>query len=159
MFKSKFRACITALVLSLAIMLYTTPAFAESISAHGTTPMRNAGLLSKTYIIAAQRLIAELVFSQLAGGSGTIIDNGVVRIDRQGQTGTGDLNLQVQIDGLSRASTIAAALIPNQYFNGVTNPGTMAEVQRVVRSALVQSLDSLRNGHGEIFGLQGNPSN
>jgi hypothetical protein len=158
MFKSKFRVGITALVLSLTIMLYATPAFA-SISSYDARPMRNAGLLSKTYILAAQRLIAELLFSQLAGGSGTVIFNDVVRIDRQGQTSTGDLNLQVQINGLSSSSTIAAALIPNQYFNGVTNPGTRAEVQRVVRSALVQSLDSLRSGHGEIFGLQGNPSN
>jgi hypothetical protein len=158
MFKLRFKSYITAFVCALVVMFYTTSAFA-SISSHNVGPMRNPGPLSQRYIAAAQRVIAQLVFSVIAGGPGTILDNGIVRIDRQGQTAAGDLNLQVQIDGIQGSSTIAAALIPNRYFNGVTNPGTMAEVQRVVRDALVRSLDSLRHQAGEIFGVQGDPSN
>lgn len=158
MFKLRFQSYITAFICALVVMFYTTSAFA-SISTYNVGPMRNPGPLSQRHILAAQRVIAQLVFSVLAGGPGTILDDDVVRIDRQGQTAAGDLNLQVQIDGIQGSSTIAAALIPNRYFNGVTNPGTMAEVQRVVRSALVKSLESLRNQAGEIFGLEGNPSN
>lgn len=181
MFKLRFRSYITAFLVALVVMFHTAPAFAAisaydadplsiqvmlhttpafaAISTYDAGPMRNAGPLSKQYILAARRVIYDLAFSMLAGGAGTITDNGVVRIDRQGQTAAGDLNLQVQIDNKQGASTIAAAIIPSRYFNGVTNPHTMGEVLNKVQSALLDSLNSLYVGNGEIFGLQGDPSN
>lgn len=158
MFKLRFRSYITAFVVALVVMLHTAPAFA-SISTYDVGPMRNAGPLNKQYIVAAQRVIAQLAFSMLSGGAGTIVNDGMVRIDRQGQTAAGDLNLQVQINGMSGASTIAAAIIPSQYLNGVTNEHTMGEVLNKVQNALFYSLESLRNQAPEIFGLQGDPSN
>lgn len=97
----------------------------------------------------------------LAGGAGTIVndDDRVVRIDRQGQNAAGDLNLQVQINGMQGASTIAAAIIPSRYLTGINNEHIMGEVLNKVQSALLDSLNSLRNGAPEIFGLQGDPSN
>ena len=160
MFKLRFQSYITAFVVALVVMLHTAPAFA-SISTFDSGPMQNAGPLSQRYILAARRVIYKLAFTMLAGGAGTIVndDDRVVRIDRQGQNAAGDLNLQVQINGMQGASTIAAAIIPSRYLTGINNEHIMGEVLNKVQSALLDSLNSLRNGAPEIFGLQGDPSN
>lgn len=133
-------------------------AYAGALVSGQRNPMRNTGNLTRGIIRATQTLIGQLLYASIPGGRGTVLDNGIVRIDRQNPLLGGDINLQVQIDGINGMSTIATAIIPQHYL-GLTNPGSAAEVQRVVRQALSASLDSLINANPFIYQVEGNASN
>ncbi|TFH87247.1 hypothetical protein EQG41_07540 [Billgrantia azerbaijanica] len=80
-----------------------------------------------------------------------IIDRGTVRIDVQGYTGNGDLNLQAQINGVSGNSTVAAILVAPS----VGEADTQAQhvyATRKLKNALFESLND-----GYIYRVSGTP--
>ena len=112
----------------------------------------NSGAAIRGYIKpnAAQRthcqnVIAMLTFADLGRGPRTLHTSGPVRLDLQGITSAGEINLQVQIGG----STAAAALVAGGLL-GVKDPSNQTGVKNGAISVLNQSLDS-----GTIWSLGG----
>jgi len=58
---------------------------------------------------SAQNVIAQLQYSDLWRGAGTLRDNGIMRVDMQGHIPGPPIqyNIQVQIDGMQGNSTVA----------------------------------------------------
>ena len=90
-------------------------------------------------------VIAQLDFADLGRGAGTLHEFGQVRLDLQGRTGAGDVNLQVQIG----RATVAAALIAHTVL-GAGDEANRRGAASAAISVLNQSLDS-----GTIWHLAG----
>ncbi len=92
-----------------------------------------------------QNVIAKLTFNDLGLGPRTLHTSGVARVDLQGHTTAGEVNLQVQIG----TATAAAALVALTVL-GTTDPANQRGVANGAISVLNQSLDS-----GTIWTLNG----
>jgi len=91
---------------------------------------------------SAQDVIAQLQYADIWRGAGTLHDDGVMRLDMQGQIAgpPKKQNLQVQIDGIAGNSTVAHANVSHSVMTD--DPANQRGVARKVISALNQSLDS-----------------
>jgi len=89
----------------------------------------------------ATNAIAQLDFADLYRAPPFRINQGLVRLDAQGPNAAGDANWQVQINGINGNSTIAHAQVQAALGNAST-AARRTYVQRMVRSALNQSLNS-----------------
>lgn len=87
----------------------------------------------------ASDAIAQLVFANMYRNPPFRINQGNVRLDVQGGVAGGGRNWQVQVNGVSGNSTIAAAIIDGNLANAST-PQRRRNVERSFRNALVQSL-------------------
>ena len=101
-------------------------------------------------LTAAQRrdcqdVIAQIDFADLGRAPGTLHTVRTARIDVQGHTAAGDVNIQVQVG----ANTAAAALIATTVLT-VTDPANQRGAAHGAVSVLNQSLDS-----GTIWNLTG----
>lgn len=100
-----------------------------------------------------------LDFHELPGGAGTAVRTGRMRIDRQGQTGNNEQNIQVQVNGVNGRSTVATILIPNRYLNNNLNDHGRAQVINRVRTALRRSFFDFIRGNPTVYRLDGHLSN
>lgn len=101
---------------------------------------------------AAMHAIDAIDFADVWRGAGTIVNQGGVRVDVQGRTGSQQQNLQVQINGVQGNSTVSTALIADSVGE------TSIEAQRVyalrkIKNALFSSLND-----GHIYGVSGTPT-
>lgn len=81
-------------------------------------------------------VIAKLEFEDLDRGKQTLYTNGDARLDIQGRTASGDVNLQVQIG----RGTVAAALVANSALQP-TDEANKRGVRNNAISVLNQSMD------------------
>ena len=115
-------------------------------------PIRNAyGNMNQNQHSDAVTAINSLIDTAIWRGAGTIINHGTVRIDVQGYTGAGDLNLQAQINGVNGNSTVAAILVAAS----VAEANTQAQhvyATRKLKNALFESMND-----GYIYRVSGTP--
>ncbi|PXX99260.1 hypothetical protein [Halomonas sp. LBP4] len=115
-------------------------------------PIRNAyGNMNQSQHGDAVADINSLADTAIWRGAGTIINQGTVRIDVQGYTGAGDLNLQAQINGVNGNSTVAAILVAPS----VGQANTQAQhvyATRKLKNALFESMND-----GYIYRVSGTP--
>ena len=90
-------------------------------------------------------VIAMLDFADLGRGPGTLHVSGVARLDLQGHTAAGDVNLQVQIGG---GSVVAALVAPTVL--AIPDPANQRGAANGTISVLNQSMDT-----GTIWTLTG----
>lgn len=93
-----------------------------------------------------QAVIVMLTFADIGRDPRTLHTSGSARLDIQGRTSSGDVNLQVQIG----ESTVAAALIANSVLT-TRDPTNQRGVSNGAISVLNQSMDS-----GTVWTLTGN---
>ena len=100
----------------------------------------------------ARLAINAIDFADVWRGAGTIVNQGLVRLDVQGRTAAGEQNLQVQINGVNGNSTVAAALIAESVQDA------SIEAQRVyaVRKIKDALFSSMNDGH--IYRVTGTPT-
>lgn len=100
----------------------------------------------------ARLAINAIDFADVWRGAGTIVNQGLVRLDVQGRTGAGEQNLQVQINGVNGNSTVAAALIAESVQDA------SIEAQRVyaVRKIKDALFSSMNDNH--IYRVTGTPT-
>lgn len=100
----------------------------------------NAGQRSST-----QNVIALLQYGDLWRGAGTLRDNGVMRVDMQGQIPGPPIqsNIQVQVDGVRGNSTVAHVIVSSTI--QTNDPANQRGSLNAVIAALNQSLDSGRS--------------
>ena len=92
-----------------------------------------------------QDVIAMLSFADLGRGAGTLHVSGVARLDLQGHTAAGDVNLQIQIGGSTAAAALVAATVLQ-----IADPTNQRGGANGAISVLNQSLDS-----GTVWNLTG----
>ena len=100
----------------------------------------------------ARLAINAIDFADVWRGAGTIVNQGLVRVDVQGRTAAGEQNLQVQINGVNGNSTVAAALIAESVQDA------SIEAQRVyaVRKIKDALFSSMNDNH--IYRVTGTPT-
>ena len=100
----------------------------------------------------ARLAINAIDFADVWRGAGTIVNQGLVRLDVQGRTAAGEQNLQVQINGVNGNSTVAAALIAESVQDA------SIEAQRVyaVRKIKDALFSSMNDSH--IYRVTGTPT-
>ena len=106
--------------------------------------------------------INQLEYGELWGNAGTLVTVGQARLDMQGYTGTGQMNLQVQVNGVGAPSTMATVLVADTV-QAVPPPSTRSvpqqtEIVRVIKSALFNSLNDFENASPHIWTVTGTPS-
>lgn len=91
---------------------------------------------------AAHEVIAQLQYADLWRGAGTLHKNAAVRVDMQGTIAGNPVqhNIQVQVNGVHGASTIAHANVSASIMTD--DPANQRGAANKVISALNQSLDS-----------------
>jgi hypothetical protein len=99
-------------------------------------PIRGYVVPNQTQRNDCQAVIAQLDFSDMSRGAGTLHTEGDARLDMQGRTQTG-VNLQVQIGN----GTVAAALIADSVLE-TKNPINQKGASNGAISVLNQSLDT-----------------
>lgn len=165
----------TAILASTVGMMLTVTGFILPASAKivptPTGTMRNTpkpSSVTPNQRRAAHNIIGRVDYSDLGGGARSRVeDNGVVRVDRQGTTANGMQNIQVQLNGVTGASTVAAVLVPEAFLRDSghghqaagRNVARHREVERNVRRALQESLNSYLSNRPAIYMLTGTPSN
>jgi hypothetical protein len=106
--------------------------------------------------------INALVYAGLWGGAGALTNGVTARLDLQGYTATGHMNLQVQVNGVGAPSTMATALVaPTVTAVPPPSPRSIpqqTEIVRKVKSALFDSLNDFENGVPHIYNVTGVPS-
>lgn len=106
--------------------------------------------------------INALVYGGLWGGAGVLVQVPAARLDLQGYTAAGQMNLQVQVNGVGPPSTLATALVANTVV--AVNPPSprsipqQTEIVRKIKSALFDSLRDAENANPHIYLVTGNPS-
>jgi hypothetical protein len=107
-------------------------------------------------------VINALTYDHLWGGAGTLVNAPRARLDLQGYTGNGSMNLQVQVNGVAAPSTMATALVaPTCIALPPPSPRRIpqqTEIHRVVKSALFDSLNDFEQGNPHIWNVTGQPS-
>lgn len=106
--------------------------------------------------------INQLVYGGLWGAAGNLINETTTRLDLQGYTGTGQMNLQVQVNGVGHPGTIATVLVANTVV-AVLPPSPRSvpqqtEIVRKIKSALFNSLLAFETGPPTIWNVTGVPS-
>jgi hypothetical protein len=107
--------------------------------------------------------INQLVYGNLWGAPGNLQNQPRARLDLQGYTGTGQMNLQVQVNGVGRPSTIACVLVDNTV-RTVPPPSPrilpqQTEIVRNIKAALFNSLFAFENNAPVIWNVTGTPAN
>jgi hypothetical protein len=107
-------------------------------------------------------VINALTYAPLWGGAGTIVNHGQARLDLQGYTGAGQMNLQVQVNGVGPPSTMVTVLVANTV-QAVLPPSPRSvpqqtEIVRRIKSALFDSLNAFEGGAPQVWMVTGNPS-
>lgn len=115
-----------------------------TISITNTGPINNYHVPSPANIQDATDAISQLVFADIWRLPPFRISVRTVRLDVQGAIAGGGRNWQVQINGISGASTISAIIVQGNLATASTEE-RRAYVQRMVRNALVQSLNTARS--------------
>ncbi|MBQ25512.1 hypothetical protein [Alcanivorax sp.] len=100
----------------------------------------------------ARLAINAIDFADVWRGAGTIVNQGLVRLDVQGRTAAGEQNLQVQINGVNGNSTVAAALIAES----VQNANIEAQRVYAVRKIKDALFSSMNDSH--IYRVTGTPT-
>ena len=100
----------------------------------------------------ARLAINAIDFADVWRGAGTIVNQGLVRLDVQGRTAAGEQNLQVQINGVNGNSTVAAALIAES----VQNANIEAQRVYAVRKIKDALFSSMNDNH--IYRVTGTPT-
>lgn len=95
----------------------------------------------KLAFVDAHQVIHMLSVHLIFGSPGTILSKPGARLDRQSPLPGGGANLQVQLNGYSGKTTIAAILVPRDPFYQLKdkNPGLL---EKRVKKALFESLRS-----------------
>jgi len=106
--------------------------------------------------------INTLVYGQLWGGAGTLVNIGTMRLDLQGYTAAGAMNLQVQRNGVHAPSTVSAVLV-NPTVVALLPPSPRSipqqtEILSRVKSALFDSLHDYELANPHIWNVTGTPS-
>lgn len=107
--------------------------------------------------------INQLVYGNLWGGAGLLVNQPTTRLDLQGYTAAGQMNLQVQVNGVGPPSTLATVLVDNTCV-AVLPPSPRSapqqtEIVRKIKGALFNSLNAFEVGAPTIWNVTGNPSN
>ncbi|MBN1205591.1 MAG: hypothetical protein JXB05_11795 [Myxococcaceae bacterium] len=109
--------------------------------------------------------INALNYANLWAAAGTQTNVGTMRVDFQGLTGTGQANLQLQVNGVGGHTTVACILInPTAQAvapmagNAARVAAQQAEVRRVAVAAFMNSLQNFEQGNPRIWLVTGNPS-
>lgn len=112
--------------------------------------------------VDAVAAVNALTYANLWGGPGLLTNSPRARLDLQGYTGAGEMNLQVQVNGIGAPSTMATVLVaPTVRALLPPNPRSSAqqtEVVRVVKSALFNSLNDFEHANARIWTVTGTPS-
>lgn len=120
--------------------------------------------LSPRFKSDAVSCINELEYADLWGQPGPPVTNTpTMRLDLQGYTGAGQMNLQVQVNGIQGNSTVAAVLVDDTA-RAVPPPSPRSlpqqtEIARKIKGALFASLFSFENQDPVIWNVTGAPSN
>ncbi len=130
----------TALVQAPEPALFNDPNCTVVITQGGVIP-NYFGAPSPRQRQDATDAIAQLTFADIWRLPPWRINQGTVRLDIQGVIAGGGRNLQVQINGIAGNSTISGVTVQGNLANAST-AARQAYVQRMVRSALVQSLNT-----------------
>jgi hypothetical protein len=106
--------------------------------------------------------INSLDYGMLWGGAGTLTNTTRARLDMQGYTAAGQMNLQVQVNGVAAPSTIATVLV-SPTVAAVLPPSPRSvpqqtEITRKVKAALFSSLNDFEQGAPHIWAVTGTPS-
>lgn len=121
---------------------FNDPNCTITINAQG--PINNYHAPSQQNIQDATDAISQLVFADIWRLPPFRISVRSVRLDVQGAIAGGGRNWQVQINGISGASTISAIIVQGNLATASTEE-RRTYVQRMVRNALVQSLNTARS--------------
>ncbi|WP_224363974.1 hypothetical protein [Hyalangium versicolor] len=115
--------------------------------------------------VDAVAAINALSYANLWAAPGTQTIVGTMRVDCQGHTGTGQANLQLQVNGARGHTTVACILIdataqsvaprPN---NATRVTAQQAEIRRVAVAAFMNSLQDFELGNPRIWRVTGTPS-
>lgn len=81
------------------------------IKTNTNNPIRGLAGLNPGRRDDCQDVISKLTFADLGRGPGTLHTSGVARVDVQGRTATGGVNLQVQIGTETAAAALVAATV------------------------------------------------
>lgn len=106
--------------------------------------------------------INALVYGGLWGGAGVLVGGGAARLDLQGYTAAGQMNLQVQVNGVGNPSTLATVLVANTCV--AANPPSprsvpqQTEIVRKIKSALFDSLRDFEAANPHVYLVTGAPS-
>jgi muconolactone delta-isomerase len=97
---------------------------------------------------STQNVVAQIQYADIWRGAGTLRNNGVMRVDMQGQIAAAGgvparQNIQVQVNGVAGHSTVAHADVSHSL--QTNDPINQRGVVNKVISALNQSLDSGRS--------------
>ncbi|RIV32719.1 hypothetical protein [Micromonospora radicis] len=131
----------------------------------GEVPRAAAPQFDQLQYEDARNAIANLGYADIwRDAAGTVVENDRVHLDVQGRTADGRANLQVQLKGIARPNTVAAALVAPSAV--AIDPATnrqrsleqQREIERSVRHALLSSLDDYRAGDAHIWVVEGSPS-
>lgn len=106
--------------------------------------------------------INALGYAGLWGGAGQLTNGGAARLDLQGYTAAGQMNLQVQVNGVGPPSTLATALVAPTV-TAVLPPSPRSvpqqtEIVRKIKAALFDSLRDFEAANPHIYTVTGNPS-
>jgi hypothetical protein len=106
--------------------------------------------------------VNQLSYGELWGGAGTLVNTPNVRLDLQGYTATGQMNLQLQVNNVRAPSTLATVLVANTV-TAVLPPSPRSvpqqtEIVRVIKSALFNSLQNFEQANPHIWTVTGTPS-
>lgn len=111
----------------------------------------------------AVTVINSLVYANLWGAPGTKQNRPNARLDLQGYTAAGQMNLQVQVNNVGPPSTIATVLVdPTVIAVLPPSPRSLpqqTEIVRKIKSALFDSLNAFETGFPRIWMVTGTPAN
>lgn len=111
---------------------------------------------------SAVAAINSLVYNNLWGAPGTKQNQPNARLDLQGYTAAGQMNLQIQVNGVGPPSTMATALVDATVIAVLPpNPRSLpqqTEIVRKIKSALFDSLNAFETGFPVIWMVTGTPS-
>jgi len=114
-----------------------------TITVDNIGPINNYHVPSPANMQDATDAISQLTFADIWRLPPFRISVGTVRLDVQGAIAGGGRNWQVQINGINSPSTISAIVVQGNLATASTDE-RRAYVQRMVRTALVQSLHITR---------------
>lgn len=103
-----------------------------------------------------------LGYGGLWGGAGQLTNGGAARLDLQGYTAAGEMNLQVQVNGVGPPSTLATVLVAATV-QAVNPPSPRSipqqvEIVRRIKAALFDSLRDFEAGNPHTYLVTGQPS-
>ena len=111
----------------------------------------------------AVAVIHSLVYANLWSAPGTKQNRPTARLDLQGYTAAGQMNLQVQVNGVGPPSTLSTVLVDATVIAVLPpNPASVpqqTEIVRRIKGALFHSLNAFETGFPRIWTVTGTPAN